>query len=687
MARAAAGLVLAFLLPSVALALTALAKDQQLSLKERPVMKVVQLLQDMKVELQKDLDDDKAVHETLACWCKENDQQKTAAISSGESQLKASMDKGSAKMVEIKTKRDATQAEVDKDWAALNEAKELRMKENKDFHAEEVRLSEAIQSADEAITVLSRSNPGLAQVHAAARRLRDAQVFTVAPLSGPSAETLRSFMEAAQSAPSFLAVPGFQSYRPQGGQILGVLKQIRQPWKKNLASIQEAEAKAVKDFEALKAAKEEEIAAGKKLVVQLDEEYADFGEKHVQAAKELEDTKKKLELDRAFMVTLKRKCTESDAEFDARVKSRLAEIGAVEDTIKILNDDKAFDVFDKTVNAAFLQTSGRTAAAEEKARRRRAASVLELAAGRWHAPGLALLATAARLDAFTKVREEIDKMVVELKKQQEDEIEHRDWCIKELNANNKSTELAYQTKDKLQTKIADLKKTIETLQGSIEATEAEMAEMQKQMTIASDNREGENVVFQQTLSDQRLTQIILGKALDRMKQVYSLAQGWVQKGEQPGGPHVALSGTHTDPGNGPVRFSKYEENAGGSKVVKMIEEVIADAKASEEEALTDEMSAQSEYEFFMKDTNEGLTLASEKLSDLKEAQAKAKGELSMAETEFKQTLGKLEDLNDTLGQLRKSCNYVLDNFDARQAARAAEVDALGEAKGILTGMS
>eukprot|EP00445_Apocalathium_hangoei_P050362 CAMPEP_0204036222 /NCGR_PEP_ID=MMETSP0360-20130528/79011_1 /ASSEMBLY_ACC=CAM_ASM_000342 /TAXON_ID=268821 /ORGANISM="Scrippsiella Hangoei, Strain SHTV-5" /LENGTH=55 /DNA_ID=CAMNT_0050981385 /DNA_START=50 /DNA_END=214 /DNA_ORIENTATION=+ len=30
--------------------------------KERPVMKVVRLLQDMQAELQKDLDDDKAVH-------------------------------------------------------------------------------------------------------------------------------------------------------------------------------------------------------------------------------------------------------------------------------------------------------------------------------------------------------------------------------------------------------------------------------------------------------------------------------------------------------------------------------------------------------------------------------------------------------------------------------------------------
>jgi len=32
------------------------------------------------------------------------------------------------------------------------------------------------------------------------------------------------------------------------------------------------------------------------------------------------------------------------------------------------------------------------------------------------------------------------------------------------------------------------------------------------------------------------------------------------------------------------------------------------------------------------------------------------------------------------------CDYTLNNFDARQAARAAEIDALNGAKAILSGM-
>merc|ERR1719471_693355 len=157
-----------------------------------------------------------------------------------------------------------------------------------------------------------------------------------------------------------------------------------------------------------------------------------------------------------------------------------------------------------------------------------------------------------------------------------------------------------------------------------------------------------------------------------MKEVYLLQR-------KPGAPHIQTSGTHTDPGNGPARFDKYEKNAGGAKVVSMLEEIIADSMAAEEDA-------QTAYEQMMKQSNDMIIAASKKISDLKEARATATGDLTMAKEDFKQTIVDLSDLNDTMSGLVKACKYILDNFDARQAARAAEVDALKEAKAILSGM-
>merc|ERR1719453_2695674 len=111
------------------------------------------------------------------------------------------------------------------------------------------------------------------------------------------------------------------------------------------------------------------------------------------------------------------------------------------------------------------------------------------------------------------------------------------------------------------------------------------------MKRAGETREAENGDFQQTMMDQRLTQQILEKALARMKEVYAFL-------EAPGAPHTQTSATATDPGNGPARFTKYEENAGGSKVVSMIEEVIADSEKTEDDAMAAEGDSQAAYEQF-----------------------------------------------------------------------------------------
>jgi len=245
----------------------------------------------------------------------------------------------------------------------------------------------------------------------------------------------------------------------------------------------------------------------------------------------------------------------------------------------------------------------------------------------------------------------------------------------------------------LQTKIADLKKTIESLTKEIADTQATVAQTQESMKRASETREAENAAFQKTIIDQRLTQNILLRAVDRMKQVYALMQRQAasdaegDEPEQPGAAHIATSGTHTDAGNGPARFTKYEQNAAGKRVVKLLEKVIADSKTMENEALKAEEDSQTAYENLMKDSNKLLASSFAAITNLSEAKAKANASLSMTTTDLKQTLEELEGLNAYLGDLHTSCDFLMNNFGARQEARAAEVDALREAKAILSGMN
>jgi len=651
---------------------------------ERPVAKIVRLLQDMKTQLETEKADDQAVFESLDCWCKTNGDEKSAAIASGESKisdLKASMGEFAAKIEELRTGLADAKAKLRADQTALATATAMRMKEVKSFQGEETDLLASVQSCKQAVVVLSKHNPSFTQLSIAAKNLEGVKTMELAKnaLGADKLAVLKAFVQEAQESSSLRRIPGFKSYTPQSSQIFGVLKTMQEEFEASLSDAQKSEAKAVEDFAALKIAKVAELGAGKKQQAQLEQDDAAFREKNAQAYEEFNDTQDQLEIDQTFLRNLQKKCSQSDATFDKRMKDRTEEIQAVEETIALLNSDDSFDNFEKTVKSSLVQVSVRRSHSQETSIRKRAAAVLRSVQGNQQ---MAMLAATVELDGFEKAIAAIDKMVTDLTNQQKEEVEHKDWCQTEMQDNSQETESKYDKKSNLETSISDLTKTIKTLSTEIKANEKAIAEMQTQMKRSSEIREGENSDFQQTVTDQRITQTILKKAIDRMAVVFSDTIMF----QKPGAPHVQTSGTHTDPGNGPAKFKKYEQNAGGDKVMAMLEEVMADSKKMENEAIQGEQDAQGAYEMFMKDSNKSIKQSLKSNVNMSEEKAKAEEALSMDETDLAATMKTLESLNAKLGDLHKSCDFVMNNFSARQEARALEMDALREAKNILGGM-
>jgi hypothetical protein len=644
---------------------------------ERPVMKVVTLLQDMNKQLQADLEDDKDVHEKMTCWCDENEKEKTKAIEDGGieiERLKAFLGEAAGKIAEMKVKRKETKEELEADQKALSTATALRMKDNQDFAKDEKDTTVAIKAVKDSITVLKKQNTGLIEVRQVASVLKKARVAEAPILDNLKRAALKDFLRDAEGATSFLSIPGFKSYGSQSGQIFGILNQMLDDFESHLTVIQSQEKQAESDYQALKKAKEDQIADGKKDIIDLDKRLGTTGEKRAQAEKDLKDTTEQLANDQEFLGNLQKKCTEHNEEFDTRIKDRLTEIEAVEGAIRILNDEDSFKLFDKTLS--FLQISS-TAEEKEQMSRQSAASTLERAAAETDSPILAMLAGRVRLDAFTEVKKAISGMVEELTKQQKDEVEHKAWCVKEFDENTKDTAAADAKKDTLTVKRDDLKKTIETLSTQIKNTKDQVAEIKKQMARASDTREAANADYQQTITDQRMTQMVLNKALTTMKQVYALLQ---QRGKI-----IKLSGNKVDPGSGPAKFKAGGKNANGAKIMSMLESIITDAKKAEADAIKAEQNAQTSYETFMLDSNKAIEKKSEQIMTLSGNKAKAEEDLNMAKKDLAATIKKLSNLADEKDDLHGSCDFIIKNFKTRQDARQAEIDALNEAMAILSG--
>merc|ERR1719199_2114152 len=109
--------------------------------------------------------------------------------------------------------------------------------------------------------------------------------------------------------------------------------------------------------------------------------------------------------------------------------------------------------------------------------RRNAASILRRAAVTTHNVDLSMIATSVELDAFTKVKAMIDRMIETLKTQQADEVKKNDWCAAELQENEMTTMKTKDLKADLEAKIGELESTIKTLSEEIEKAHLDIAQL------------------------------------------------------------------------------------------------------------------------------------------------------------------------------------------------------------------
>jgi len=151
----------------------------------RPVAKVLKLLTEMKVTLEKEQEQDVEMFEKMDCWCKTNREEKTAAVEAAEKKiadLKAAIEEYTARAAELETQIKNLKADIAKNQESLATATELRAKENEEFVAEEKEMVETIDSLAKAVTALGGVHSSLAQKKVALVQLQD----TVQPLAQSS---------------------------------------------------------------------------------------------------------------------------------------------------------------------------------------------------------------------------------------------------------------------------------------------------------------------------------------------------------------------------------------------------------------------------------------------------------------------------------------------------------------------
>merc|ERR1719471_1877423 len=99
-------------------------------------------------------------------------------------------------------------------------------------------------------------------------------------------------------------------------------------------------------------AKTNEVAAVTSTIEAKTQQIGELGVTLVAMKQGLADTQEALGEDKAFLAELEKSCATKTSEWEARSKTRADELVALAETIKVLNDDDALDLFKKTLPSA-----------------------------------------------------------------------------------------------------------------------------------------------------------------------------------------------------------------------------------------------------------------------------------------------------------------------------------------------
>jgi hypothetical protein len=132
-----------------------------------------------------------------------------------------------------------------------------------------------------------------------------------------------------------------------------------------------------------------------------------------------------------------------------------------------------------------------------------------------------------------------------------------------------------------------------------------------------------------------------------------------------------------------LAYKKSGESSNG--VIAMIDLIVADVEKEIQTMDLEEKDAQKDYEGFMADASAKRAQDSKSITDKESAKAETETELETdTETKNSKTIEAMETAK-YIGGLHEECDWLLKNYDTREAARTGEIDALGKAKAVLSG--
>merc|ERR1719498_1501685 len=140
------------------------------------------------------------------------------------------------------------------------------------------------------------------------------------------------------------------------------------------------------------------------------------------------------------------------------------------------------------------------------------------------------------------------------------------------------------------------------------------------------------------------------------------------------------------PGPAPETFGAYEKKSGKSSgVIALMDSILKELENDIKNAEYEEKTAQKDYKELMSDSADTRVQKIKSITDKEAAKAKVGEKKEVTTEKEKADEVDVEHIHTYVKDLHGQCDFILENYDTRKTARATEVEALKNAKAVLSG--
>merc|ERR1719191_806570 len=302
---------------------------------------------------------------------------------------------------------------------------------------------------------------------------------------------------------------------------------------------------------------------------------------------------------------------------------------------------------------------------------------------------LAALAVSVREGQghFPEVVAQVEKMIANLKKEQKDDFDHKDWCKEETFKNEQEASRYEYKVEKLNGKLAKFRAHLEELEVSRTSTMDRLREVRDDLERMEDTRKEARQAFESKKADDEAAVSLLAAALESLTAFYNNndtgmgeVQGSIKLLQRE--PVFEISADQAPDATFTSAGKTTGEAKGIISTLTMIKEDL------EDEIKNGEKTDAETSGLHDKELTEALTLRQDlldKKSVLEEAIAQVNDEIDTHNEEKADREGNRDAEHEYLWSIKPDCTWIFNSFDDRRKKRDTEIAGLHEAIGMLQG--